>query len=235
MSTMFGLFSLDLILRTVFGLEAEVLTNPDPVLVKKVLTVFDTPILIRALTMLPFYEHMKKYFDINPMQNLPYFVKMAQNMLEIRKSCSEPGRRDLIQLMLEAREGNHGNKAMNDEEIVAQCVIFLVAGSETTGVTLAFTAHHLAHNPGIQAKLLREIDDAVRTRGDESIYDVVQNLKYLDRVICEVLRLDTVGYVNVRQCKETCVIKGVEFPAGVGVNIPSYAIHRDPDFWPEVK
>lgn len=224
-------------MRAAFGFEAENQTSPDAELVKKALTVFDTPIYVRALTMLPFYQHVKKYLDINPIQHVRYFEKVAHSMLETRKNSTGPGRRDLLQLMLEAREesGKAGNKTMSDEEIVAQCVIFLVAGSETTGVTLAFTAYHLAQNPEIQAKVLREIDDAVRSRGDVSVYEFVKNLEYLDHVVCEVMRYDAIGYVNVRQCKETCVIKGVEFPAGVCVNIPAYAIHRDPDFWPEVR
>jgi len=34
---------------------------------------------------------------------------------------------------------------------------------------------------------------------------------------------------------ETCEIGGVEFPAGVGVSIPAFVIHRNPDYWPEVQ
>jgi len=234
-STIFGMFSLDVILRVAFGLEAEIQTNPDPELVKKALTVFDTPVYIRLLTMLPFYQHVKNFFHINILQNVPYFLKVAQSILEVRKKSTGPVRRDLVQLMLEAREDGDktGNKTMNDKEMIVQSFIFLLAGSETTGATLAFTAYHLAHNPEIQEILLHEIDNAVRSRSDASMYEFVQSLRYLDQVICEVLRLDSVGFVTSRQCKEACVIRGVEFPLGVVLNIPSYAIHRDPDFWPE--
>ena len=184
--------------------------------------------------MFPFYRHLKKIFDLNPIQHVPYFEKLARGILELRRSGSV-GRRDLVQLMLEAKEvDNDEIKTLTDEEVIAQCITFLVAGSETTGSTLAFIAYHLAYYPEIQERLLREIDDATKSRGDVSVYDFVQSLEYLDRVVSEVLRLYTVGYVNVRDCMETCVINGVEFPAGVCVYILSYCVHRDPDYWPEV-
>lgn len=234
-STPFSQFTLDIILSAGFGLKADVQTNQaDPELVEKALSVFIVPVYVRALSMFPFYRHLKKIFDINPIQHVPYFEKLARAILELRRSGSV-GRRDLIQLMLEAKEvDNDEIKTLTDEEIIGQSITFLVAGSETTGSTLAFIAYHLAYYPEIQEKLLREIDDATRSRGDVSIYEFVQSLKYLDRVVSEVLRLCTVGYVNVRDCMETCVINGVEFPAGACVYILSYCVHRDPDYWPEV-
>ncbi|KAJ7372188.1 Thromboxane-A synthase [Desmophyllum pertusum] len=233
-STPFCHFTLDIILSAGFGMKAEIQTNPDPELVEKATTVFMVPVYVRALSMFPFHRQLRKFVDLNPIQHVPYFAKLAEDILELRRSGSV-GRRDLVQLMLEATEVTNNNevKRLTDEEIIGQCITFLVAGSETTGSTLAMIAHHLASYPEIQEKLLREIDDATRSRGDVSIQEFVQSLEYLDRFVSEVLRLCTVGYVNVRDCMETCVINGVEFPAGVGVYILSYCVHRDPDYWPE--
>lgn len=137
--------------------------------------------------------------------------------------------------MLEARDENaEGTQKLTDEEIVAQSVLFLIAGSETNGTTIAFFAFYLAHHPDVQEKLLGEIDHASKSRGDAPIGEFVQSLQYRDRVVSEGLRHSSVGFGDVRQCMETCVINGVEFPQGVSVNIPAYAIHRDPDFCSEV-
>ena len=231
---LFALFSFDVIMRSAFGLEAEIQTNPDPDLVKKALTLFDVPLYIRALSMFPFWQQVKKLFNINPIQHVPYFEKLARNVLKIRKK-SPSGRRDLFQLMLEAsKDSANGPQTLTDEEIIAQAVVILAAGFETTGSTLAFTVYHLASHPEIQEKLRQEITEATRSREDASTFDFVSSLEYLDRVISEVLRLIPIGFVNVRQCRESCVINGVEFPSGVTVNIPSYAVHRDPAFWAEV-
>ena len=230
----FRLFSLDIILRAGFGLDAQIQTDPDQEMVEKALTVLETPVYVRAMSMFPFYKQVKEFFDLNLSPHSPYFIALSKSILEKRK-ISSSGRRDLFQLMLEARDENaEGTQKLTDEEIVAQSVLFLIAGSETNGTTIAFFAFYLAHHPDVQEKLLGEIDHASKSRGDAPIGEFVQSLQYRDRVVSEGLRHSSVGFGDVRQCMETCVINGVEFPQGVSVNIPAYAIHRDPDFCSEV-
>ena len=234
-SRLFGLFSFDVIMRTALGVEAEIQTNPDPELVQKALTLFDVPLYIRALSMFPFWKKVKQVFNINPIQHVPYFENLGRSVLEIRKK-SPSGRRDLLQLMLEGSAKNSsGIQKLTDDEIIGQTLIFLAAGSEKIASTLVVTAYYLARHPEIQEKIRQEIAEATRSRENTSTYDFVNSLKYLDRVISEVLRILPIEFVTVRQCNESCVIKGVEFPAGVTVDIPAYAVHRDPDFWPEVR
>ena len=36
-----------------------------------------------------------------------------------------------------------------------------------------------------------------------------------------------------RACSEACTINGIHFPKGVMVTVPVYALHRDPEYWPE--
>ena len=234
-SRLFALFSFDVIMRSAFGVESEIQTNPDPDLLQKALTLFDVPLYIRALSMFPFWQRVKKLLDINPIQHVRYFEKLGRNVLEIRKK-SPSGRRDLFQLMLEAKKESVSEIVkLTDEEIIAQTIVILAAGFETTGSTLAFTVYYLALHPEIQAKLRQEIEEATRSHSGHALtFDFINGIKYLDRVISEVLRITPIGFVNVRQCNESCVIKGVYFPAGVIVNIPSYAVHHDPAFWPEV-
>ena len=137
--------------------------------------------------------------------------------------------------MLEAKEESvNGTQKLTDEEIIAQTIVIMAAGFQSTAYTLAFTAYYLALHPEIQAKLRQEIVGAARSSEDDSTYDFVNGLEYLDRVIAEVLRLTPIEFVTVRQCNESCDIKGVHFPAGVTVFIPTYAVHHDPDLWPKV-
>lgn len=172
-SKLFAQFSLDVVLSTSFGLKADIQTNPERV--EKAATAYIVPVYARVLTMLPFYRHLKKYLNFDPIQHVPYFENLVKDVLDLRRRHSTGCRRDLLQLMLEAKEVNDNQiKTLTDEEIIGQCIItFLVAGSESVGSTLAFTAFYLAHHPEVQEKLLREIDDAVASRGDVSTYDFV--------------------------------------------------------------
>lgn len=51
--------------------------------------------------------------------------------------------------------------ALSPNELVAQCVIFFLAGYETTASTLSFVTYYLALNPDIQDKLAEEIDKTI--------------------------------------------------------------------------
>ena len=48
--------------------------------------------------------------------------------------------------------------ALSDQELMAQSIIFIFAGYETTSSTLSFLLHILATHPDVQQKLQEEID-----------------------------------------------------------------------------
>ncbi|XP_049271891.1 cytochrome P450 3A19 [Rhipicephalus sanguineus] len=99
---------------------------------------------------------------------------------------------------------------------MAQCVLFFLAGQETTLTTLTFAAYQLALNPAIQEKLRKEVDECIAANGPEPSLDVISKLKYLNCVVSEALRL---------------LPPRGELPSGCTVIIPVYSIHHDPEFF----
>jgi cytochrome P450 len=51
---------------------------------------------------------------------------------------------------------------LTHDEVLAQSILFLFAGYDTTATTLAFIAYSLAVNPECQDKLIAEIDDVMK-------------------------------------------------------------------------
>uniref|UniRef100_A0A3Q3BHV9 Thromboxane-A synthase n=1 Tax=Kryptolebias marmoratus TaxID=37003 RepID=A0A3Q3BHV9_KRYMA len=123
-------------------------------------------------------------------------------------------------------------KVMTEDEIVGQAFIFLVAGYETSSNTLGFTCYLLAINPECQRKVQEEVDDYF-TRHDSPDYTNIQELKYLDMVVCEALRLYPPGFRFAREVANDCVVNGQFLPKGVSLEIPVGFLHYDPEYWPE--
>ena len=63
----------------------------------------------------------------------------------------------MLQLMLDAKEESGGEK-IDNEDIQAQSLVFLLGGYETTSTTLAFACYHLALDGQVQDQLRDEID-----------------------------------------------------------------------------
>ena len=70
----------------------------------------------------------------------------------------------MLQLMLDAKNETGGEKIDNDD-IQAQSLMFLLAGYETSSTTLGFVCYHLAIDTHVQDKLRAEIDNLLS--GDE--------------------------------------------------------------------
>ncbi len=66
---------------------------------------------------------------------------------------------------------------------------------------------------------------------DATYYEAASEIKYLDMVIQESLRLYPVAPRVVRVCNETTTVHGICFPKGTWVVIPVHALHRDPKNW----
>ncbi|XP_040018847.2 thromboxane-A synthase [Gasterosteus aculeatus] len=123
-------------------------------------------------------------------------------------------------------------KMITEDEIVGQAFVFLLAGYETSSNTLAFTCYLLAINPECQRKVQREVDEFF-ARHESPDYTNVQELKYLDMVISETLRLYPPGFRFARDIDQDCVLNGQFLPKGATLEIPAGFLHYDPEHWTE--
>lgn len=123
-------------------------------------------------------------------------------------------------------------KMMTEDEVVGQAFVFLLAGYETSSNTLGFTCYLLALHPECRLKVQEEVDEFF-TRHESPDYTNVQELKYLDMVISEALRLYPPGFRFARDIDQDCVVNGQFLPKGATLEIPAGFLHYDPEHWPE--
>ncbi|GBM39629.1 Cytochrome P450 3A25 [Araneus ventricosus] len=130
---------------------------------------------------------------------------------------------------------NVSKKNMSMNELVAQCVIFFIGGYEGVSSALAFAAYLLALHPDIQERVHEELVEAVKQSNGELTYETLQSVKYLDNVISETLRLYPPAIRAERMAFEDYELgdTGIIIPKGTIVTIPIYAMHRDPEVFPD--
>jgi len=162
-------------------------------------------------------------------------------VMETVKMRDEQGivRPDMIQLMMETRDKNHG-PSFDIDEMTAQAFVFFLGGFDTVTTMICFVQYELAVNPDIQNKLKAEIEDVLKETNGKLTYDAINGMKYLDAVINETLRLYPVSTFLDRMC-----VKDFEMPPatpdgesftikpGEYVWFPSYSLHRDNKYFPE--
>ncbi|WP_406002736.1 cytochrome P450 [Streptomyces sp. NBC_00829] len=138
-------------------------------------------------------------------------------------------RADLLSVLLAARDADTG-EALTDEEVRDQLVTILFAGTETVSSTLAWAFHHLADNPEVEKLLVAEIEEVL---GDRPVsFQDVPRLAAVQRVLDEVIRLHGVVLL-MRRTIEPIELAGFWIPAGVEIAFSLYALHRDPDLYPD--
>ncbi|CAG2178513.1 unnamed protein product, partial [Oppiella nova] len=123
------------------------------------------------------------------------------------------------------------DKSLTNDELIAQCVLFLIAGYESSATTLAMCLYNIAKHPDVQQKLYEEITKFNEQKPNADPYEAFFALKYMDAVIDETLRLFPVAIFLERAPSEDYELKGtgITIKKDHVVHIPTYAIHRDPD------
>lgn len=168
-----------------------------------------------------------------------YFRDVVRQTIEHRRQ-SNVVRNDMIDLLLQARtELRAEGKELSETDFVAQCMIFFIAGFDTTSALMCFMAHELAVNTGIQERLCVEVDELRGALAGQPLdYEhLTQRLPYMDAVIAETLRKwPPVGLID-RVCNRALTVelsdgRELRFDVGDGFVIPVYALHRDPIYWP---
>ncbi|KAM3826988.1 cytochrome P450 3A24-like [Vipera latastei] len=245
MKWIFSAYSLDVVTSNSFGVDIDSLNHPDdPIVVhiKKFLRfTFLNPVLMLAV-LFPFLTPVLNKLKLTkfPKSSIDFFYGVIQKIKEDRQKKNHTNRIDFLRLMMDSQaaantsgEAN-SEKALTDEEILAQSIIFIFGGSETLSIFLSFMSYCLAIHPDVQEKLYQEISETFPNQAPPT-YEAVQQMEYLDMVVNETFRLYPPGTRIERVCKKTVEIHGVTIPEGTVVMIPAYVLHRVPEYWPEPK
>ncbi|XP_053679513.1 probable cytochrome P450 9f2 [Anopheles nili] len=127
---------------------------------------------------------------------------------------------------------------MTELEMVAQCLIFFLAGFDTVSTCLTFLAYELTVNREVQDRLYEEIRATSESLGGGPLtYDAVQGMQYMDMVVSEALRMWPPAPSTDRLCVRDYVVDDGDrlkftMDKGTSVFIPISGLHHDPQYFP---
>lgn len=135
---------------------------------------------------------------------------------------------DLLDLLLDG-EDPKTKRQMSTAELRDNLLTFIVAGHETTALTLSWALYLLAFDNGIQDKLRAEVSSVLC--GRTATADDVENLPYSRMVVDETLRLYPPAAFLSRTAQAPDELCGRPVSKGDTVMLPVYALHRNEVLW----
>ncbi|XP_023219443.1 cytochrome P450 3A41-like isoform X2 [Centruroides sculpturatus] len=247
-------YPIDVIASTAFGTKLNSLEDPNNEFVNKARQASNTDASLR-LTLFFLFPKLIRFLKVDIFGGaFDFFQQFALHVVK-RREEEKMKANDFLQLLMDAQKGileispedssetndkDESNfktlpkhKTMSLDEMLAQCVLFLFAGIETTTNTLAFVVYYMALNPECQNKLIEEIDE-VNKNNKEINFDVLFKMQYMDAVVNESFRKEPIGIQLMRECTEEYEISeiGFKIPKGMTIAIPIYSMHHDKEFYP---
>ncbi|KAG8632665.1 cytochrome P450 81C13 [Manihot esculenta] len=186
---------------------------------------------IPVLRVIGFKGIEKSMIKLNDVRN--EFLQNLLDELKLKrinsKTSDEKEKRWVVETLLSLQELEP--EFYTDEVIKSTMVIMLIAGAETSAVTLEWAMSLLLNNPEALQKLKAEIDHHVGHGNLLNDLDLVK-LPYLRCVINETLRLYPAAPLMLPHLSsENCTVGGFEIPKDTMLLVNVLAMHRDPKNW----
>jgi cytochrome P450 len=148
---------------------------------------------------------------------------------EILQACrADPAREaPLVQALIAAADPETG-RALSDNEIRDEMIIFLFAGHDTTATTLTYALWALGRHPDLQERVRAEVAEL----GDRQLSpDDVPRLGFTMHVLEEALRMCPPGPTGTRMATRDVAVGGFRVEAGTMLAFGRMAVQTDPSLW----
>jgi len=153
--------------------------------------------------------------------------QIVYGIIQQRRTQGSRDTGDLLSTLLNARYED--GSRMTDRQLRDEVMTFLLAGHETTALSLSWIWYLLGRNPEVESKLERELGQVLGGRLPQST-DLAR-LPYTDSVVKEALRLYPPAWGVGRTAARKCEIGGYRVPQGANVVMSQWITHRDPRFY----
>ena len=137
---------------------------------------------------------------------------------------------DLLAMLLSACDEETG-RGMTDEQLRDEVMTIFVAGHETTANAMSWLACLLSQHPGVEQKLLAEIDAQWPEEGLTPA--TIGRFAYTRQVIEESLRVYPSIWSIGRRCGEDDEIGGFHVSRGMNIVVPIFHFHWSERYWKE--
>uniref|UniRef100_A0A096M9L1 unspecific monooxygenase n=2 Tax=Poecilia formosa TaxID=48698 RepID=A0A096M9L1_POEFO len=238
MKDIFGPYSMDVMASCVFSVDLDSINEPSNPFITHASKLFRFPVpLFLFQGFFPFFLPLLKFLGVSlfPKSSTSFFRTVVEKIRAERNESSKTNVADILQYFINYQTKTltkvMENQGLNDHEILSQVTMLIFAGYETSATTLTFLAYTLARNPEVMKHLQQEIDSTFPEKGPIRYESLIQ-MGYLSSVVDECLRLYPPAARLERMAKETVKIKGITIPKNMIVMVPVYALHRDPELWP---
>jgi len=155
---------------------------------------------------------------------------VADAAVEARRARGPDGVPDLLDLLLEG-EDPETRRRMNTAELRDNLLTFIVAGHETTALTLGWALYLCAFDQEVQDRARAEAQALLQGRAATG--EDVADLPFIRMIIDEALRLYPPAAMVSRTAMADDTLCGREVKRGDTVIIPIYALHRNHLLWEE--
>ncbi|KAK8389105.1 hypothetical protein O3P69_020822 [Scylla paramamosain] len=174
------------------------------------------------------------HVSINPPE-LDFFVDVVKHTVAAREAGKTRG--DFLDLLLEARDNSdnpNSKLVLSQRSLIAQSVLFIIAGYETTASLLDFSSFLLAKHKNQQQRLREEVRQLVKKYGGITYHGIMEG-KLLKACLQETLRLYPPALFMERYCTKAYKLPGTDLTIRPGdiVQAPIWALHHDPRHWPD--
>ncbi|CAA7035869.1 unnamed protein product [Microthlaspi erraticum] len=154
--------------------------------------------------------------------------EFLQELVDEKRAAKEKGN-TMVDHLLSLQESQPDY--YSDRTIKGTIQSLILAGTDTSAVTLEWAMSSLLNNPEVMNKAREEMDNKIGLDRHVEESDI-SDLPYLQNIVSETFRLYPAGPLMVPHvASEDCKVGGYDMPRGTMLLVNLWAIHRDPRVW----
>ena len=137
---------------------------------------------------------------------------------------------DFVSVFVAARDKDTG-EGMSDKELLDEVMTMIVAGHETSAITLTWVWYFMAKYPHVDQSVQDEIKTS-KIAGAPG-FDDLDKIPYIKQVTEEALRIYPPVWLFTRKAIADDQLGPYAIPAGADIFLSPYYLHRNETFWNE--